>query len=76
MPADDTETVIVDFELPIGSTMEQTSGVARKIELAARAQPEVQALTASLGSSVDFETGATNAAATHIGQIFIELSPV
>lgn len=76
LPADDTETVIVDFELPIGSTMEQTSGVARKIELAARAQPEVQALTASLGSSVDFETGATNAAATHIGQIFIELSPV
>ena len=76
VPADDTETVIVDFELPIGSTMEQTSAVARKIELAARAQPEVQALTASLGSSVDFETGATNAAATHIGQIFIELSPV
>jgi multidrug efflux pump subunit AcrB len=76
LPADDTETVIVDFELPIGSTMEQTSAVARKIELAARAQPEVQALTASLGSSVDFETGATNAAATHIGQIFIELSPV
>ncbi|MFM7050888.1 MAG: efflux RND transporter permease subunit [Planctomycetota bacterium] len=76
LPADDTETVIVDFQLPIGATMEQTSAVARRIEDAARAQPEVQALTASLGSSVDFETGATNAAATHIGQIFIELSPV
>ena len=76
LPADDTETVIVDFELPIGSTMEQTSAVARRVEDAARAQPEVQALTASLGSSVDFETGATNAAATHIGQIFLELSPV
>ncbi len=76
LPADDTETVIVDFRLPIGSTMAQTSAVARKVEDAARAQPEVQALTASLGSSVDFETGATNAAATHIGQIFIELSPV
>lgn len=76
LPADDTETVIVDFALPIGATMEQTSEVARRIELAARAQPEVQALTASLGSSVDFETGATNAAATHLGQIFIELSPV
>ncbi len=76
LPADDTETVIVDFQLPIGSTMEQTSAVARRVEDAARAQPEVQALTASLGSSVDFETGATNAAATHIGQIFIELSPV
>jgi HAE1 family hydrophobic/amphiphilic exporter-1 len=76
LPADDTETVIVDFALPIGATMEQTSEVARRIELAARAQPEVQALTASLGSSVDFETGATNAAATHLGQIFLELSPV
>jgi len=76
LPADDTETVIVDFQLPIGSTMEQTSAVAKRIEDAARAQPEVQALTASLGSSVDFETGATNAAATHLGQIFIELSPV
>jgi len=76
LPADDTETVIVDFQLPIGATMEQTSAVARRIEDAARAQPEVQALTASLGSSVDFETGATNAAATHLGQIFIELSPV
>ena len=76
LPADDTETVIVDFALPIGATMEQTSEVARRIEDAARAQPEVQALTASLGSSVDFETGATNAAATHLGQIFLELSPV
>ncbi len=76
LPADDTETVIVDFELPIGSTMAQTSAVAKRVEDAARAQPEVQALTASLGSSVDFETGATNAAATHIGQIFLELSPV
>jgi multidrug efflux pump subunit AcrB len=76
LPADDTETVIVDFALPIGATMEQTSEVARRIEIAARAQPEVQALTASLGSSVDFETGATNAAATHLGQIFLELSPV
>lgn len=76
LPADDTETVIVDFALPIGATMEQTSEVARRIETAARAQPEVQALTASLGSSVDFETGATNAAATHLGQIFLELSPV
>jgi hydrophobic/amphiphilic exporter-1 (mainly G- bacteria), HAE1 family len=76
LPADDTETIIVDFELPIGATMDQTSEVARRIEIAARAQPEVQALTASLGSSVDFETGATNAAATHIGQIFLELSPV
>lgn len=76
LPADDTETVIVDFQLPIGSTMEQTTAVAKRIENAARAQTEVQALTSSLGSSVDFETGATNAAATHIGQIFIELSPV
>jgi preprotein translocase subunit SecF len=76
LPAADTETVIVDFELPIGSTMAQTSAVAKRVEDAARAQPEVQALTASLGSSVDFETGATNAAATHIGQIFLELSPV
>jgi len=76
LPADDTETVIVDFQLPIGATMEQTSAVAKRIEDAARAQPEVQALTASLGSSVDFETGATNAAATHLGQIFLELSPV
>jgi multidrug efflux pump subunit AcrB len=76
LPADDTETVIVDFALPIGATMEQTSEVARRIETAARAQGEVQALTASLGSSVDFETGATNAAATHLGQIFLELSPV
>jgi len=76
LPADDTETVIVDFALPIGATMEQTSEVARRIETAARAQPEVQALTASLGSSVDFETGATNAAATNLGQIFLELSPV
>jgi len=76
LPADDTETVIVDFQLPIGATMAQTSAVARRIEDAARAQPEVQALTASLGSSVDFETGATNAAATHLGQIFLELAPV
>jgi multidrug efflux pump subunit AcrB len=75
LPADDTETVIVDCRLPVGSPVEVTGAAAARIETAARGQPEVRAISTILGQSTNFETGVAEAVSSHIAQIFIELLP-
>jgi multidrug efflux pump subunit AcrB len=75
LPADDTETVIVECRLPIGSPVEATGAAAARIEAAARSQPEVRAISTILGQSTNFETGVAEAVSSHIAQIFIELLP-
>lgn len=76
LAADDTETAIVDLRLPIGAPIEATAAVVRRFETAAKAQPEVSAVSAILGQSANFETGVPEASATHVAQLFIELIPV
>ncbi|MBL9119016.1 MAG: efflux RND transporter permease subunit [Phycisphaerae bacterium] len=76
LPADDSETVIIDVRLPIGSTMEMTEELAGRFERAAKAQPEVFGVSSILGQSTNFETGQPNASATHIAQLYVELLPV
>jgi HAE1 family hydrophobic/amphiphilic exporter-1 len=75
LPADDTETVIVDCRLPVGSPIGTTGAAAARIEAAARGQPEVRAISTILGQSTNFETGVAEAVSSHIAQIFIELLP-
>ncbi|MDZ4831096.1 MAG: efflux RND transporter permease subunit [Phycisphaerae bacterium] len=76
LAADDTETLIIDLRLPIGSPLDSTSAVVRRFEEAARAQPEVSAVNTTLGQSANFETGVPDASATHVAQLFLELVPV
>lgn len=77
LPADDTETVIVDLRLPIGSPLEATRDVVARFEGATRLQPnEIKAISAIVGQSADFETGTPEASAPHVAQLFVELSHV
>lgn len=76
LPADDSETVILDIRLPIGSTMEMTQGMVSRFEQAARSQPEVYGVSSIIGQSTNFETGRPDASATHIAQLYVELVPV
>lgn len=76
LPADDSETVIIDIRMPIGSTIEATRAMAERFEEAARQQSEVLGVSSILGQSTNFETGQPDASASHIGQLFVELYPV
>jgi hypothetical protein len=76
LPAEDTETVIVDIRLPIGSTQDATAAVVRRFEDALKGPAEISGYSSILGQSTNFETGQPDANAAHIAQIFVELYPV
>ena len=76
LPAEDTETVIVDIRLPIGSTQSATAAVVERFERALQGPAEISGYSSILGQSTNFETGQPDASAAHIAQIFVELYPV
>ncbi|MFO0827283.1 MAG: efflux RND transporter permease subunit [Phycisphaerales bacterium] len=76
LPSDDTETVIINARLPIGSTAAATQALVARFEAAARAQPEVKAISSIVGQSTNFETGVPDASATNVAQMYVELQPV
>lgn len=76
LPRNDAETIVVDVRLPIGTPLEQTQSVIRRLEAAALAQPELKSISANVGQKADIETALADAPATHIGQVFIELKVV
>lgn len=76
LPTDDSETLVVDIRLPLGTSLEATREVGGRMEAAARAQSEVQAITALYGISVNYETASADNASSNIVQMFIELAPV
>lgn len=72
----DSETIIVDLRLPIGSSIALTSDVARRVEAAAGAQPETRTVDSIVGQRANIDTGLAEASSPHIAQLFIELYPV
>ena len=76
LPVDDAENVVVDLRMPAGTELESTRAVARRIEDAARAQPEVVYTSLTVGQTFDINTGLADPATTSVAQIFFELSPI
>jgi multidrug efflux pump subunit AcrB len=73
LPDDDAETIVVDLQMPIGTPTDRTLDVAAMVEDAAADQPEVLRVSTLAGQSANIDTGAQEAAATHVAQMFIEL---
>ena len=71
----DAETIIGNLRMPIGTPIERTDEIIRRLESAALAQPEVQHVFAVSGAAGDIE-GGTDAVQSHLGQVFIELLAV
>lgn len=76
LPVDDAENVVVDVRMPPGTELEATRALARRIEDAARTQPEVVFTSLSVGQAFDVQTGLADPASTSIAQIFFELTPI
>lgn len=73
--AQDTETILADLRMPIGTPVERTDAIIRRLERAALDQPEVRSVFALVGAAADLE-GAPAQSQGHLGQLFIELTPV
>ncbi|GDY05302.1 acriflavin resistance protein [Phycisphaerae bacterium] len=76
LPNNDAETAIVEIRLPLGSSLELTKSVGAHVEKAARAQPDVRAITSIYGVRVNYETAIADGSSSNLAQIFVELSPV
>ena len=76
LPEGDSETIVVDLRMPIGTALEETNAVAQRIEQAARSQVETQSISSIIGERVEVDSGLPSGAATHLAQMFIELVPV
>ncbi len=79
IPSSDSETIIIDLKMPIGTAIETTERVVGVIEAGAAAQPETRSISTLIGiaASVDDTSGITRAGyGTHLGQLFVELQPV
>ena len=77
LPSSDTEVLIVDIRMPIGTPVHNTTAIADLVADASLKQPQVQSIDSVVGQRSNFDDGATtDSSAPHIAQIFIELVPV
>ena len=76
LPSSDSETVVVDIRMPIGTPIERTDAVVAQIEAVAKAIPEVKSVEALIGQRNNIETGLSEAFTPHNAQMFIELQAV
>ncbi|MCP3905804.1 MAG: efflux RND transporter permease subunit [Planctomycetes bacterium] len=79
IPASDSETVIADIRMPIGTSIDETTRIVSRVEAAAAQQPEMKSISTLLGvrAAVDDLAGVVSSGlGTHLGQLFIELTPV
>jgi multidrug efflux pump subunit AcrB len=76
LPTADSETIIVDLRMPVGTPIERTDAIVRRIEAAAAAQPETQSAGTVIGYMADLERGVTAGLGGHLAQVYIELKPV
>jgi multidrug efflux pump subunit AcrB len=73
LESSDAETIIVDLRMPIGTPLGGTNNIVQRIEDAAAKQSEVKSVSSVIGQRANIDTGATEAFAPHVAQIFVEL---
>ena len=75
LPNDDAESVMVKFELPVGTPIEQTRSVAELVERAVQAESEVRTVNTIIGASMDMESNMGSSFSTNVAQFFVEMHP-
>ncbi len=69
----DSETVLANIEMPVGTPVEQTQSVLERIETAALAVPEVKTVYGLVGAQVNMSEVSLSTR-SHLGQAIIELA--
>jgi HAE1 family hydrophobic/amphiphilic exporter-1 len=76
LPVNDAENLMVEVKMPTGSSLERTREFAQRIEDASRLQPELSAVSTTVGGRFDMESGIALNSETNTAQMFIELLPI
>ena len=84
--SEDAETVDITLEMPIGTSLDRTDQIVRRIETIVTpvfqgeelvsGMPEVVSAYALAGAMTDINGEGNDAASTHLGQVILELSPI
>lgn len=72
----DSETVSGSLAMSIGTPVERTDEILKRIERVAMAQPEIDSIFAFAGAQGDPNGESLSIAQPHLGQIIMELTPV
>lgn len=70
----DSETIIANLKMDVGTPMAATRDATSVVEKAAMEMPEMRTVYTLLGSQLS-EDGTVSAAQSHLGQVFMELAP-
>lgn len=77
LPSDDAESFVIDVRMPIGTPIQATREAVQRVESVVMGEkPDVKSIESLVGGSNDLETGSSNAPASHVGQLFVELEAV
>jgi multidrug efflux pump subunit AcrB len=76
LESSDAETVNIELQMPIGTPVDQTDEIVRRIEAAATAQEEISAVFAQVGALNSIDGGSESSQQSHVGQVILELKPV
>jgi multidrug efflux pump subunit AcrB len=76
LQTDDSETIVVNLRMALGTSIQRTSAVVETIERVARRQPETRSVSAIVGQRTDMDTGVVDALAGHLADLYIELHAV
>jgi len=73
----DSETMLADLDMPVGTPVERTMAAMKVVEQAALDMPEVETVWAIFGAQLDAdESGAYATERSHLAQLIIELKPI
>ncbi len=72
---DDAETVNITINMPIGTPVERTDEVVRAFERVCMERPEIDTTFVLSGAVVSLDGQSSDAFATNIGQLILELKP-
>lgn len=74
LSSSDSEFLIIDLQMPVGTPIERTDEVIRRIERVAMDMPEVSTVFTSVGARQDIDTS-LETSQPHLGQLNLELLP-
>jgi HAE1 family hydrophobic/amphiphilic exporter-1 len=79
MPAQDQDMIILNVKMPVGTSIEETNRVAQMVEELLAQQPEVQTVSAQIGSAAEEDpsdlAGGFSNSGTHEGIVWVGLIP-
>lgn len=76
LPVNDAENLMVEIRMPTGTSVDKTREFVERIERAARAQPELSAISSTVGSRFNMESGTSAGRSSNSAQMFLELFPI